>query len=155
MDGRAFAGVALLTINVPTNLAKRKGADRRTAAIITLALLSSCRPEPVSELAYAARVRVQARQLGTGWHTGSIGTILGGECKAVMVGEPPERPVRFTVVDFADITVLLVSDRHDGLPGPDGKPRTLAPGADTTGEGWRKVDVEALRRKHGGCVDGM
>lgn len=132
-----------------------KPLGRIRCIIITLALLSSCGPEPVSDLAYAARVRVQARQLGTGWHTGSIGTIRGGECKVVMIGEPPDRPVRFTVVGFADVDDLLASDRYDGLPGPDGKPQTLAPGADTTGEGWRKVDLEALRQKHGGCLGGM
>lgn len=132
----------------------RNGAHCRMAAVIALVLLSSCGPEPVSDLAYAARVRVQARQLGTGWHTASIGSI-GGECMAVMVGEPPDRPVRLKVVDFADVADLLASDRYDGLPGPDGKPRTLAPGADTTGEVWRKVDLEALRRKHGGCLGSM
>ena len=127
---------------------------RTSAAIVSMVLLSSCGPEPVSDLAYAARVRVQARQLGTGWHTGSIGTV-GGECKAVMVGEPPDRPVQLKVVDFADAADVLVSDRYDGLPGPDGAPRKMAPGADTTGEVWRKVDLEALRRKHGGCLGGL
>jgi hypothetical protein len=131
---------------------RMKPLGRIRCIIVTLALLSSCGPEPVSDLAYAARVRVQARKLGRGWHTGSIGTIGGGECKAVMVGEPPDRPVRLMVVDFADVADLLASDRYDGLPGPDGAPRRMAPGADTTGEGWRKVDLEALRKKHGGCV---
>jgi hypothetical protein len=122
--------------------------------VITAGLLSSCAAESAHDLGQGARVRVQARQLGTGWHTGSIGTV-GGECKAVMVGEPPDRPVRLTVVDFADVADLLASDRYDGLPGPDGAPRKMAPGADTTGEGWRKVDLEALREKHGGCLGGM
>jgi hypothetical protein len=126
----------------------------RVRCIIVAGLLSSCAAEPEQELETGARVRVQARQLGTGWHTGSVGTV-GGECMTVMVGEPPERPVRFKALDFADVAELLVSDRYDGLPGPDGAPRTMVPGADTTGEGWRKVDLEALRRKTGGCLNGF
>ncbi|HEY0023084.1 MAG TPA: hypothetical protein VGB24_09240 [Longimicrobium sp.] len=132
-------------------LTKRLGRIR--CIIISLTLLSACGPEPVSDLAYAARVRVQARQLGKGWHTGSIGT-LANSCMTVMVGDPPDAPVRFDAVDFADVDELLVSDRFDGRPGPDGTVRKWAPGADTTREEWRKVDLGAIREKHGNCSRG-
>ena len=71
---------------------------------------------------------------------------------AVMVGEPPDRPVRLRVVDFAEVTKMLVSDRYDGLPGPDGSPRKPGPAPDTAGERWRKVDLDALRKKQGDCL---
>jgi hypothetical protein len=77
--------------------------------------------------------------------------MLGDSCMSAMVGEPPDRPVRFTVVDFTDVTEMLVSERFDGLPGPDGTARKWAPGADTTREEWRKADLGPMREKHGNC----
>jgi hypothetical protein len=117
------------------------------------ALLCACSPDTVTEVGYAARVRVQARQLGPGWHAATVGR-LGDTCMTVMVGDPPDAPVRLDVVDFADVAEMLVSDRFDGLPGPDGTLRKWAPGIDTTREEWRKVDLGAMREKHGNCSRG-
>ncbi|HEY7767967.1 MAG TPA: hypothetical protein VIB55_07275 [Longimicrobium sp.] len=117
------------------------------------AFLCGCSSNTVTEVGYAARVRVQARQLGPGWHAATVGRV-GGTCMTVMVGDPPEAPVRVDVVDFGDVAEMLVSDRFDGLPGPDGTPRKWAPGADTTREEWRKVELGPMREKHGNCSRG-
>lgn len=130
-----------------------RSAGRTTSAAVMTALLCACSSDAVTEVGYAARVRVQARQLGPGWHAATVGR-LGDTCMTVMAGDPPDAPVRVDVVDFADVAEMLVSDRFDGLPGPDGTPRKWAPGADTIGEGWRKVGLGPMREKHGDCSRG-
>jgi hypothetical protein len=113
---------------------------------------TSCGPRPAADVGPAARVRVQAHGLGPGWHPGEFGQVA--TCSAVMIGDPPERPVRLRVIDLDQITAMRVSDRYDGLPGPDGAPRSWRLGADTTGEGWRGVSLDALRKKYAGCLPG-
>jgi hypothetical protein len=108
----------------------------------------------MTEVGYAARVRVQARQLGTGWHAATIGRV-GETCMVAMVGEPADRPVRFKVVDFSDVTEMLVSDPYNGLQDPNGTVRKWTPAADTTREQWRKVDLDTIREKHGNCSPQM
>lgn len=104
-------------------------------------------PRPDAPLvAPGARVRVVAERLGPGWHAGLVGTV--GDCVVVMVGEPPDAPVRVYPVEFADVAELRVSSRYDGAGDP---PRRWSPGADTTGERWTQVDAAALRARYGEC----
>jgi hypothetical protein len=94
-----------------------------------------------------ARVQVVAERLGPGWHGGLVGSV--GECVVVMVGEPPEAPVRLYPVEFAEISRLRVSDRYDGDGDP---PRRWTPGADTSGERWTQVSLQALVGRYGDCT---
>lgn len=104
-------------------------------------------PRPdAPRVAPGARVQVVAERLGPGWRAGLVGTV--GDCVVVMVGEPPEAPVRVYPVEFADVAELRVSSRYDGAGDP---PRRWSPGADTTGERWTQVDVSALRTRYGAC----
>lgn len=122
-----------------------RNARRSTFAMVVTTLLCACAPSPMTEVGYAARVRVQARQLGTGWHAATIGRV-GETCMVAMVGEPADRPVRFKVVDFSDVTEMLVSDPYNGLQDPNGTVRKWTPAADTTREQWRKVDLDTDRK---------
>lgn len=119
--------------------------------LLALGAVAGCgRPSAAAALHPLARVRFMAPHLGPGWHTGEVGTI--GECVTVLLPEPADAPVRLTPVAFERIGELRVSSVYDAEPGPRAPARTYTAGADTTGERWIPVDLEAVRRQYGGCT---
>lgn len=71
-----------------------------------------------------------------------------GECLVALyrVGQTWSR------VPLDRLVRLEVSKRYDGTPGPDGSPRVHVDASnDTVGEGWRTLDVAAIRRRYGKC----
>lgn len=125
----------------------------RVRCVIIAGLLSSCAAESAHDVGQGARVRLQARSLGPAWHPATIGAV--GDCMAAMVGEPPDQPVRMKVIGLNDVTRMQVSSSYDGLRDGAGTVRAWAPGADTTGEQWREVALDAVRTKEGNCLPGM
>lgn len=129
--------------------------DPRKAFAPLAALLLATAPAcggsaPAPALQPAARVRVVADGLPPGWHAAETGTV--GDCLMLMVPQPPENPTRLIPVSLEQVADLRVSSLFDGRAGPQGAPRAYTAGADTTGEEWLRVDLEALRRAHGDCV---
>lgn len=123
------------------------------ATVMMFHLLSSCGPQAAAGVGEGARVRLQARSLGPAWHQATIGAV--GDCMAAMIGEPPEQPVRMKVIKLEDVTRMQVSSRYDGLLDAEGAVRAWAPGADTTGEQWRDVALDAVQAKQGNCLPGF
>lgn len=119
----------------------------RARPIVAVMLTTTACGNPTPEVGPDARVRIVTDQLGPGWHGGLVGSV--GECAVVMIGDPPDAPVRLYPIQFSDIRGLRVSDRYDGAGDP---PRGWAPGADTTGERWTEVPVQALRDRYGDCA---
>lgn len=115
-------------------------------ALAVIAIAACGRTDAAPEVGRDARVRIVAERLGPGWHGGHVGSV--GECVVVMIGDPPNEPVRLYPVEFSEIRELRVSDRYDGAGTPR---RGWTPGADTVGERWLNVPVQALRDRYGGC----
>ena len=99
-----------------------------------------------AELNADARVRIVSERVGPGWHEGMVAA--AGNCVVVMVPQQLPAPVRLRPVRLEDISQLQVSRRYDGGGSP---PRLWVPGADTTGEGWRPMPIQALRARYTGC----
>lgn len=116
------------------------------AGLAAVVVLAGCGRADAPPVGPDARVRIVADRLGPGWHGGLVGSV--GDCAVVMIGDPPAAPVRLYPVQFSEIRELRVSDRYDGAGDP---PRGWTPGADTTGERWTSVPVEALRARYGDC----
>jgi hypothetical protein len=122
-------------------------------AAVMIGLLCSCTRNAEPEIGQGARVRLQTGSDAAAWQGATIGTV--GDCLAAMVGEPPEQPVRMKVIGLNDVTRMQVSSRYDGLRDGEGAVRAWAPGADTTGEQWRDVALDAVRAKQGNCSPGF
>jgi hypothetical protein len=131
----------------------RPAAPAWIIPIAIAALLCSCASHPAAEIGQGARVRLQTGADASAWQGATIGTV--GDCMAAMVGEPPDEPVRMKVIGLNDVTRMQVSSRYDGLRDREGAVRGWAPGADTTGEQWREVALDAVRAKQGNCSPGF
>jgi len=94
-----------------------------------LLLFTACAGEEPG-LRFGSRVRVMADSLGPGWHRGSVGTI--DDCVVVMIGKPPDAPVRLYPMDVADLTRIEVSDSSGGR--------------------WTPLSAEKLRERHPRCL---
>lgn len=119
-------------------------------ALLMQSLLTGCTGEAsertaAAPLEYGARVRVASERLAPGWHPAVVGTV--GECLSVMVLEDGPRP-SFSGVPYESLTALEVSSF---FPGGE-EPQQYRIGADTAGEEWRPLDVDAVRARYGGCL---
>jgi hypothetical protein len=120
--------------------------NRAPVLPLLIATAACAREAEPAELNADARVRIVSERLGPGWHDGMVGA--AGSCVVVMVPQPLPGPVRLRPIRLDDISQLQVSRRYDGTGSP---PRLWTPGADTTGEGWRPIAIQALRARYSGC----
>jgi hypothetical protein len=120
-------------------------------AIVGAAMLAcACgHPEAGEETELPFSARVQVLTGGKPWRSGVTGT--AGNCTGVMIPDSWSAPRRFNVVLIDSVTGLRISSRYDGRPGPDGKPRTFEIPGDTTGETWRDLPLDPIRKRYGGC----
>ena len=113
-------------------------------------------PEAV-ELPMGARVQFADDPAGSRWTAAIVAAVgnAAGECPMLAVPDSWADPQMYRLVRLDSISALAVSDRYDGRPGADGRPRRVTTPPDTVGEGWTPVPVEALRRRYGGCEPGL
>jgi hypothetical protein len=118
-------------------------------AVCLCVLQAACEGAAPPELPSGARVQFPSPRPAGQWTAAIVGKV--GECTALMVPDDWTAPNRFRVVRIDSVRELRISTRYDGLPGDDGRRRTVKLPPDTVGEGWTSLPLRALRARYGAC----